>query len=220
MIEDLIEKIIFEEGDSPRIYECTRGKLTIGAGINLEAREMPEEVRNFWLRMIVDDIVDILSNAGGVSTTDNEVHVRGGRLDETLFIIDGVATKDPLTGYSANLYINADAIEEMEILTGGFNAEYGQAMSGVVNVKLKEGREQLEGSFKYTSDDIGLMENYGTRRLEFNLGGQSLLEKGIEKLGVNIPGRFFFFLNGYGNVSRTNLPSAYRLYPHLTFKIP
>ncbi len=170
--------------------------------------------------MIVDDIVDILSNSGGVSTTDNEVHVRGGRLDETLFIIDGVATRDPLTGYSANLYINADAIEEMEILTGGFNAEYGQAMSGVVNVKLKEGREELEGSFKYTSDDIGLAENYSTRRLEFNLGGQSLLERGIEKLGLSIPGRFFFFLNGYGKVSKTNLPAADRLYPHLNFRAP
>ena len=170
--------------------------------------------------MIVNDIVDILSNAGGVSTTDNEVHVRGGRLDETLFIIDGVSTKDPLTGYSANPYINADAIEEVEILTGGFHAEYGQAMSGVVNVKLKEGRNQLEGSFKYTTDEIGLVENYGTRRLEFNLGGPSLLEKGFESLGLNIPGRFFFFLNGYGKVPNTNLPPADRLYPHLNFRAP
>lgn len=75
MIEDLIEKIIFEEGDSPRIYECTRGKLTIGAGINLEAQEMPEEVRNFWLRMIVEDIVQELNRrlylSNNIACTNN-----------------------------------------------------------------------------------------------------------------------------------------------------
>lgn len=75
MIDDLIAKIIFEEGDSPRIYECTRGKLTIGAGINLEAQEMPEEVRNFWLRMIVDDIVQELNRrlylSNNIACTNN-----------------------------------------------------------------------------------------------------------------------------------------------------
>jgi outer membrane receptor protein involved in Fe transport len=170
--------------------------------------------------MVVDDVVDILSNSGGVSTTDNEVHVRGGRLDETLFIIDGVATKDPLTGNSANLYINADAIEEMEILTGGFNAEYGQAMSGVVNVKLKEGRQDLEGSFKLTTDGVPGLNDYGTQRVEFNLGGPSMTESLLKTLGVNPPGDFYFFLNGYGKVSDTNLPKASNLYPHQSLSFP
>jgi len=170
--------------------------------------------------MVVDNVVDILSNTGGVSTTDNEVHVRGGRLDETLFIVDGIVTKDPLTGYSANLYINADAIEEMEILTGGFNAEYGQAMSGVVNVKLKAGSQNLEGSIKLTSDEVAGLSNYSTRRVEFNLGGPSLAESLLKALGVNPPGEFYFFMNGYGKVSDTNLPTSDKLYPHQSLKAP
>jgi hypothetical protein len=170
--------------------------------------------------MVVDDVVDILGKSGGVSTTDNEVHVRGGRLDETLFIIDGVATKDPLTGNSSKLYINADAIEEMEILTGGFNAEYGQAMSGVVNVKLKEGHQNLEGSFKLTTDGVPGLDDYGTRRIEFNLGGPSIAETLLKILGANPPGDFYFFLNGYGKVSDTNLPRASKLYPHQSLSFP
>ena len=113
--------------------------------------------------MIVDDLGGILEKSAGVSATDNEVHVRGGRLDETLFIIDGLATKDPLTGYSANLYINADAIEELEIMTGGYSAEYGQAMSGVVNVTLKKGSDRYEGSHKYSTDELGSRLGYGTK---------------------------------------------------------
>lgn len=170
--------------------------------------------------MIVDNVVDILSKTGGVSTTDNEVHIRGGRLDETLFIIDGIVTKDPLTGYSANLYINADAIEEIEILTGGFNAEYGQAMSGVVNVKLKEGHQNLESSIKLTTGGIAGLPDYGTRRVEFNLGGPSLAENLLKTLGVNPPGEFYFFMNCYGKVSDTNLPTAKKLYPHQSLKFP
>ena len=170
--------------------------------------------------MVVRDVVDILSNSGGVTTTDNEVHVRGGRLDETLFIIDGVATKDPLTGNSTSLYVNADAIEEMEILTGGFNAEYGQAMSGVVNVKLKEGRQDIEGSLKLTTDGIPGLPDYGTRRIEFNLGGPSLTESLLKILGVNLPGDFYFFLNGYGKVTDTHLPGANRLHPHQSLSFP
>lgn len=171
--------------------------------------------------MVVHDVVDILSKTGGVTTTDNEIHVRGGRLDETLFVVDGIVTKDPLTGNSTNLYVNADAIEEMEVLTGGFNAEYGQAMSGVVNVRLKEGKEDFEGSLKVTSDGAGgLLPDYGTRRLEFNLGGPSLTGLALAEIGLNLPGSLHFFLNGYGKVSDTSYPHASKLHPHQSLNFP
>jgi len=170
--------------------------------------------------MVVDDVVDIVGKSGGVSTTDNELHVRGGRLDETLFIIDGVVTKNPLTGRSANLYVNADAIEEMELLTGGFNAEYGQAMSGVVDVKLKKGGKDFEGSVKLTTDGLVGLPDYGTRRIEFNLGGPSLAERLLTTLHLNPPGEFYFFLNGYGKVSDTYLPAARKLFPHQSLNFP
>ncbi|GAG05917.1 unnamed protein product, partial [marine sediment metagenome] len=116
--------------------------------------------------------------------------------------------------------INADAIEEIEILTGGFNAEYGQAMSGVVNVKLKEGHQNLESSIKLTTGGVAGLPDYGTRRVEFNLGGPSLAENLLKILGVNPPGEFYFFMNGYGKVSDTNLPTAKKLYPHQSLSFP
>ena len=164
--------------------------------------------------MVVSSVEDILSEQIGVTTQDNEIHIRGGRIDESLFIVDGFSVKDPLSGYSGNLFINADAIEELEIVTGGYNAEYGQAMSGVVNIKLKEGRDQYEGSFKFSSDRF-ISNNFGSDRLEFNFGGPNLFLQTIPgAFGLTMPGRFSFFLSGYSNTYDGNLPVANSLYPH------
>jgi len=164
--------------------------------------------------MVVSSVEDILSDQIGVTTQDNEIHIRGGRIDESLFIVDGFSVKDPLSGYSGNLFINADAIEELEIVTGGYNAEYGQAMSGVVNIKLKEGRDQYEGSFKFSSDRF-ISNNFGSDRLEFNFGGPNLFLQTIPgAFGLTMPGRFSFFLSGYSNTYDGNLPVANSLYPH------
>ena len=108
---------------------------------------------------VVSSVEDILAEQIGVTKQDNEIHIRGGRIDESLFVVDGLSIKDPLSGYSGNLFINADAIQDLEIVTGGYNAEYGQAMSGVVNITLKEGRDHFEGAFKYVSDNWGMTKD-------------------------------------------------------------
>ncbi len=123
---------------------------------------------------VVSSVEDILSEQIGVTTQDNEIHIRGGRIDESMFVVDGFSVKDPLSGYSGNLFVNADAIEELEIVTGGYSAEYGQAMSGIINIKLKEGRDYYEGAFKYSSDRL-LNENFNSDRIEFNRGERSLI---------------------------------------------
>ncbi len=179
------------------------------------SRIRSDEIQN----KVVSSVEDILAEQIGVTKQDNEIHIRGGRIDESLFIVDGMSVKDPLSGYSGNLFVNAEAIEELEIITGGYDAEYGQAMSGIVNIKLKEGRDRYEGAVKYASDNYGLGSNVlphnNTDRLEFNLGGPAYL---IEKLpgyfGLDIPGRFSFFLNGYGKIYDGNLPVADKLFPH------
>lgn len=174
---------------------------------------------------IVNSVEDILSEQIGVTTVDNEIHIRGGRIDESLFIIDGLSIKDPLSGYGGNLFINAESIDNLEIITGGYNAEYGQAMSGVINIRLKEGRDKYEGSFKYASDNWGFSQDsyshYNTDHLEFNLGGPSTLFELLPKaLGFDLPGKFSFFANAYGKGSDTHLPIAANVYPHRNWSLP
>ena len=173
-------------------------------------RVRKEDIEN----KVVSSVEDILSEQIGVTTQDNEIHIRGGRIDESMFVVDGFSVKDPLSGYSGNLFVNADAIEELEIVTGGYSAEYGQAMSGVVNIKLKEGQDHYEGAVKYSSDRL-LPDNFNTDRFEFNFGGPDLFFQTLPGLaGADLPGRFSFFLNGYGKMYDGNLPVASKLYPH------
>ena len=140
------------------------------------ARVRKEDIEN----KVVSSVEDILSEQLGVSTQDNEIHIRGGRIDESMFIVDGFSVKDPLSGYSGNLFVNADAIEELEIVTGGYNPEYGQAMYGVVNIKLKEGKDRYEGAIKFSSDRL-FSENFNTDRFEFNLGGPDFFLQSLPK---------------------------------------
>ena len=180
------------------------------------ARVRREEIEN----KVVSSIEDILSEQLGVSSQDNEIHIRGGRIDESMFVVDGFSVKDPLSGYSGNLFVNADAIEELEIVTGGYNPEYGQAMSGVVNIKLKEGRDKYEGAFKYSSDRF-IPDNFNSDRMEFNLGGPDLFFQTLPKfLGLDLPGNFSFFLNGYGKTYDGNLPVAKKIYPYRYWSLP
>ncbi|MDZ7386504.1 MAG: TonB-dependent receptor [candidate division KSB1 bacterium] len=165
---------------------------------------------------IVENVQDIVTQQAGVVRADNEIHIRGGRADESLYIVDGISIKDPLSGYGNTLYVNADAIKELKVITGGFNAEYGQAMSGVIDVVTKEGGDSYGGGLTVKSDrpSLGLFTSYNTQVVEFNLGGpEPLTARVLPALGIRLPGNLSFFLSGYGNVSDTYLPTASRLYP-------
>jgi len=157
---------------------------------------------------VAESISDIISDEVGVVESDNEIHIRGGRVDESQFIVDGLSLKDPLTGSVNNLYVNPNAIKQLDFISGGFNAEYGQAMSGIIDVQLKEGSEDIEGSFRYNTDHLGdALDGFNTDILEFTLGG---MEPFTSKY---LPGKFYYFFSGYMNITDTYLPHADNLYP-------
>jgi len=71
-------------------------------------------------------------------------HFRGGRAGEVMYIVDGVPMNDAYGGESL-FDVESDMIQEVEVISGTFNAEYGQAMSGIVNIVTKEGQENYSG---------------------------------------------------------------------------
>jgi len=88
---------------------------------------------------IVENVVDVVTLQPGVIKQDDALFIRGGRGDDNSFLLDGVSVQDPLAGTGFGLQLSAQSLEEVEVITGGYNAEYGQATSGVVNVKTKDG---------------------------------------------------------------------------------
>ncbi|MFC1569276.1 TonB-dependent receptor domain-containing protein [bacterium] len=80
----------------------------------------------------IEEAVEL--NAG----VENGMVIRGGGAEEALFMIDGVTMRDPRTNKPIT-GIALSAVQEMSIERGGFNAEYGQVRSGIVNIVTKEG---------------------------------------------------------------------------------
>ncbi|TDI89673.1 MAG: hypothetical protein E2O77_09480, partial [Caldithrix sp.] len=104
-------------------------------------------------QMAVQELNDILQLQAGITTgADGELHIRGGRSSEIIYLLDGVPIVDPFDG-SRSLEIENDAIEQIQVIAGGFNAEYGQALSGVVDIVSKEGGDDYHGEVSFYGGD-------------------------------------------------------------------
>jgi len=154
---------------------------------------------------VIENIGDIVSQQTGVTTVDNEIHIRGGRTYENAFLLDGVSVQDPLSGTGFGLQLSANAIEEVEVITGGYNAEYGQATSGVVNVKTREGSSEFHGFLSYKRDNFGNQESFHVFNvdvLELNFSGpEPITQIVLPAIGLDIPGEFSFFTTFYSGLS-------------------
>jgi outer membrane receptor protein involved in Fe transport len=78
-------------------------------------------------------------------------NVRGGRNNELAFMIDGFYVEDPMFGGMGSDVANV-GISELAVLTGTFNAEYGEAMSGILNIVTKEGGSNYSGRIRFFTD--------------------------------------------------------------------
>lgn len=109
---------------------------------------------------------------GNESTNNGVLFIRGGRANEVAYFVDGFSQQDPLTGYSTTA-INNNAVEQIVVLNGGFNAEYGRIMSGAVNVVTKEGGDQYFGTVEVLTDNLG-GDWIGTKTYDYNIYDVSL----------------------------------------------
>ena len=104
--------------------------------------------------MPVESFLGVLSTHAGVNkSADGALHVRGGRSNEVGYYIGGVSMSNPFFTNSLAVGLSNKALEEMKLVSGAFNAEYGNAMSGVVNVKVKDGGKDYQGSLSYYTGD-------------------------------------------------------------------
>lgn len=109
-------------------------------------------------QLSITQLRDVVANLPGVVLHNGEIHLRGGRAGEELHLIDGVSIRDPLFN-TALVPINPNAIEQFEVITGTFNAEYGQALSGVFNTILKEGGDKWDASVTYRTS-LGSLNHF------------------------------------------------------------
>jgi len=99
---------------------------------------------------------------------------RGGRVGQEALVIDGLGFKNQLDASSGQfgVRIPTAAIEEASVVTNGFSALYGQALSGIVMADTKDGGDRLAGGVAYETDrPLPNGSDVGLDRLSLSLGG-------------------------------------------------
>ncbi len=103
--------------------------------------------------MPVQEVGDLIQlQAGVVQDAGGGFHIRGGRGGEIAYLIDGVPITDQYNGGSS-IGLENSWVQELQVISGTFNAEYGQAQSGVINVVTKEGAQTFSGNIAFSTGD-------------------------------------------------------------------
>lgn len=132
-----------------------------------------EDIANLPVR----DAAEIVALQTGAVKVGNNLHIRGGRLEEVAYYVDGVYQ---VNDYSRVIRPNAaevssQALEELSFQAGGFDAEYGSATAGLINMSTKTGGRKFNLSGEITTDeflsrtDPGFLNTYSYGQNIYNI---------------------------------------------------
>jgi len=118
------------------VVTAKRPVIDVGLTSNV-ATVTREEIKN----LPVQELQDVVNLQAGVV----DGHIRGGRSGEVQYQVDGV-TMNNVYSNTATVKLDRSLLEEVQVISGTFDAEYGQAMSGVVNAVLRRATERFAWS--------------------------------------------------------------------------
>lgn len=144
--------------------------------------------------MPVDNLDKVINLQAGVM----DGHFRGGRSNEVTYLVDGIPVTDVFSGENS-LEVENSSVRELEVISGTFNAEYGQALSGIVNIVTKEGSSEYEGFVSayagtYYSENTDIFQEIdkirpeSIRDLTFSFSGPTQI---LSNLNFFVTGRYF-----------------------------
>ena len=142
----------------------------------------------------VQELQDIVNLQAGVV----DGHFRGGRAGEVQYQVNGVTVNNSYDN-SSTIRIDRSLIQEVQIITGTFDAEYGQAMSGVVNTVLKSGGESIQWNAEALDGDW-LYASGGNRGLAYKFRPASQQNYQLSVSGPTGLPQTTFLLSGYRHV--------------------
>ncbi|MCK4546405.1 MAG: TonB-dependent receptor [Candidatus Eisenbacteria sp.] len=140
----------------------------------------------------IDTVEEAIATTAGVTFHGGQIHVRGGRSSEVKYYVDGTQVTDPFVG-GTSLDLSLASVSDINVLSGGFDAEYGNAQSGIINFVTKEGGNNYSGMLKFMTDDFGAPDKtyFNTDNVLVGFGGPLW--------GRNL----FFYLSGEATWSDT-----------------
>lgn len=108
-----------------------------------------EDIENLPIR----GVQNILALNAGTVLQNDELHVRGSRSNEVAYYVDGATATNPYSN-EENITVINEAIEELQLQSGGFTAELGGANSAVVRTTVKTGTADFKATVDYLTDDF------------------------------------------------------------------
>ncbi|NWF88892.1 MAG: TonB-dependent receptor plug domain-containing protein, partial [Ignavibacteriaceae bacterium] len=114
-----------------------------------ESRVTADEIEE----MPLQDLGQLISLQAGVNRdAQGDIHIRGGRSSEVSYLINGISITDDYNRSQA-LTVETSSIQELQVISGTFNAEYGNALSGVVNLVTKIGTSNFQSNLEIWTGD-------------------------------------------------------------------
>jgi outer membrane receptor protein involved in Fe transport len=135
-----LEEAVVVTAERPLVEKNVTSSVTILTAEDLQA--MP--VRSFN---------SLVATSPSVVVQDNNIYIRGGRLEEVGYYLDGASASNPLNNTQA-VYVIKEAIEEFQVLAGGYTAEFGGANSGIIRSELKTGSSDYHISADLQTDKL------------------------------------------------------------------
>jgi outer membrane receptor for ferrienterochelin and colicin len=139
----------------------------------------------------LQNLSDLITLFPGVTAEGN---VRGGNGTDVVYLIDGIPMQDVVAGGLASS-IPKSSITEFSLQTGGFDAEYGNALSGVVNIVTRHGSDNFTVGARLERDNW--IANSWNEQQNYMTEGELTLS------GPIIPGRMHFFSANTLNMNDT-----------------
>lgn len=174
-------------------------EVTVTAGRELIRKDVTASLSSVTSDQIeaipVENFSEVVELQAGVV----DGHFRGGRTGEVGYWVDGVPVTDVFDG-SLSAGVENSSVKEVQVVTGAFNAEYGQAMSGIVNIVTKDGSNNLTGSVNTFLGD------YASTRTDLYRGIGQINPIAVRNFEASVDGpiikdKLFFFVSGryFGN---------------------
>jgi len=108
----------------------------------------------------VQNVQQVLTLQAGIEKDREGIRVRGGGPNQTVFMLDGLSLNDERSNIPYST-LSLSAIQEIQIQTGGFNAEYGNLRSGLINVVTKDGKTNRYSATLTTRYSPAAKKNFG-----------------------------------------------------------
>lgn len=211
-------------------FELSTGDVQLQEVV-IEDRKMVDDTQQGTIRtMTQEDMASVpresiqaqVGMSAGVSTSGGGFQIRGSRSSESQIRVDGLDVGNQFTGgfgAGGSGYFpmtSQFAASEVQVITGNFSAEYGNALGGVVNTVMNTGRtDRYEGMLRWKTDlpelygyqDSGIELFQEGQTLQYREAGEGMQSVGQNdhKIDVNVGGPIpgltnsTFFLSGNYN---------------------